>query len=243
MLAQRLCQSLKIFNLPRRVSLPLIRLLHQRSVQEAMQTIQCFPTVLGTTIYPDYEAHAPSMRAALERAMQDDGSALRSTAGRQRQTHDRLHELGVFASLVTFIGRSVRDYLQCLDIADELEIRPQCCWATFSEQGEGLDMHDHPNSDISTVFYLDADEASGPVMFRDPRPAARLHDFNVHSRTPLNRHAWPIHPQPGLLLVFPSWLEHRVEPNRSVATRISIGLNATLHGARGSAKRLTRAER
>ncbi len=208
-----------------------------------MKTIHCFPTVLGTAVYEDLERQRPAMLAALRQADQEDGSQLRSLLGNPRQTHDRLHQLDAFAPLVDFVQSKLHEYLACFNIADDLTIKLQCCWATFSEQGEGLDMHDHPNADISAVFYVEAAEHAGPVLFRDPRPAARMTDFNVHSRTQLNRHSWPVQPHPGLLVIFPSWLEHRVEPNRALTTRISISMNATLHGVRGSAARLTRAAR
>jgi hypothetical protein len=68
----------------------------------------------------------------------------------------------------------------------------------------------------------------GEIVFRDPRgPAVAMYE------TPDIELPWvgsgtgiPFSPSPGHLFIFPSWLEHRVEPFEGSEERISIAFNA-----------------
>jgi Putative 2OG-Fe(II) oxygenase len=67
----------------------------------------------------------------------------------------------------------------------------------------------------------------GAIVFRDPRgPAVAMYE------TPGIELPWvgsgtgiPFAPATGHLLLFPSWLEHRVEPFAGSGERISIAFN------------------
>ena len=65
---------------------------------------------------------------------------------------------------------------------------------------------------------------SGAFVFRDPRPGV-LHGF-VKGGVP-NGHA-DVHltPSDGLLVLFPCWMEHYVEPHDGDEPRITIAFNA-----------------
>ena len=46
-----------------------------------------------------------------------------------------------------------------------------------------------------------------------------------------------VDPEPGQLVLFPSWLAHRALPYDGVAERIVVSFNARVHDARGSDRR------
>ena len=85
-------------------------------------------------------------------------------------------------------------------------------------------LHMHEGSLLSGSFYLQVPPGSGQFVFRDPRPGV-LHGF-VKGGVP-NGHA-DIHltPSAGLLVLFPCWMEHYVEPHDSDEPRITIAFNA-----------------
>jgi len=68
----------------------------------------------------------------------------------------------------------------------------------------------------------------GEIYFRD-RAAGGGHVRNSRHRIALGRigHGIPITPATGKLLIFPSWLEHRVEVFGGDGERISIAFNAS----------------
>jgi len=89
-------------------------------------------------------------------------------------------------------------------------------------------VHNHPEAAWSGVYYVDlgtpdptASEDSGSLEFIDPRGGATSAGlpakiFGVQVR---------VTPQPGLLVLFPSWLHHWVHPVRGGGERISIAFN------------------
>jgi uncharacterized protein (TIGR02466 family) len=97
-------------------------------------------------------------------------------------------------------------------------------WVNLHERGGFNFLHMHEASLLSGSFYLKVPAGAGALTFRDPRPGV-LHGV-VKGSVP-NGHA-DIHLQPssGLLVLFPSWMEHYVEPHESDETRICIAFNA-----------------
>lgn len=109
-------------------------------------------------------------------------------------------------------------------------------WANVSGPGALNHMHVHPGNLWSAVFYVDAgvgeregDAVGGELYFEDPRfPEAAMHTtafrFVGADGKPL---AWQadLWPEPGMLVVFPSWLRHGVRPYRGDGERISIAIN------------------
>lgn len=81
--------------------------------------------------------------------------------------------------------------------------------------------HSHANSHLSGVFYLNAPEGSGEFCFIDPSPVIDVIDLSGGNYTG----RFKIKPSTGLLIVFPSWLEHEVEPCLCNEARISAPFN------------------
>lgn len=96
-------------------------------------------------------------------------------------------------------------------------------WVNMNDRGGFNFQHTHYGM-ISGCFYLRTPEGSGNIVFRDPRPAVEasyLKGPGINSFMD-----FPIKPEAGMLLLFPSWLQHRVEPHENDTPRISIAFNA-----------------
>jgi len=86
-------------------------------------------------------------------------------------------------------------------------------------------MHNHPNSALSGAYYLQAPEHSGAITFRDPREQASMIVPPLAELTPWTFKTVRYQPMPGRLLIFPGWLLHAVEHNRSQSDRIVMSFN------------------
>jgi uncharacterized protein (TIGR02466 family) len=97
-------------------------------------------------------------------------------------------------------------------------------WINMHDRGGFNFLHMHEGSLLSGSFYLSVPLGSGQFVFRDPRPGVIL--SAVKGGVP-NGHA-DIHltPGEGLLVLFPCWMEHYVEPHDSDKPRITIAFNA-----------------
>jgi uncharacterized protein (TIGR02466 family) len=103
-------------------------------------------------------------------------------------------------------------------------------WINVNRRGDHNILHCHPGCFLSATYYvkIPPDMKGGEIVFRDPRgPVVAMYE------TPGIDLPWvgtgtgiPFSPGMGHLLLFPSWLEHRVEPFEGMAERISIAFNA-----------------
>jgi uncharacterized protein (TIGR02466 family) len=97
-------------------------------------------------------------------------------------------------------------------------------WVNMHDRGGFNFLHMHEGSLLSGTFYISVPEGSGQFVFRDPRPGVLT--GSIKGGVP-NGHA-DVHltPSAGLMVLFPCWMEHYVEPHESDAPRIAIGFNA-----------------
>lgn len=98
-------------------------------------------------------------------------------------------------------------------------------WANVNRKGDFNKIHVHPGSTWSGAYYVHtgADEGGNEatmLQLIDPCPARattflpKLLDESVH-----------VHPKPGLMVLFPSYVPHMVFPHGGATERISIGFN------------------
>jgi hypothetical protein len=149
------------------------------------------------------------------------------------------------------------------ELADDATIHVQNIWANVNNQSDYNIMHTHPNSVFSGALYIDADAEAGQLEFADPRPLVQCpRTDDPQTRTSLFMVcAWcperlcargtglvprrlldagaskHIAPSPGLLLLWPSWLPHRVAPQPLNRSRVSISFNIWVERRQNQATR------
>jgi len=100
-------------------------------------------------------------------------------------------------------------------------------WANINPTDGMNQPHIHPNSLFSGVYYVKSQPNAGRLKIYDPRPGVQ---FIMPTRKPGNpgRDMWRdanIEPVVGRIIMFPAWLWHAVEPNKSNDLRISVSFN------------------
>jgi uncharacterized protein (TIGR02466 family) len=97
-------------------------------------------------------------------------------------------------------------------------------WVNIHDRGGFNFQHMHEGALLSGTFYLQVPEGSGALVFKDPR-AGVLHSYakggGVNAYKDIQ-----LRPSAGLLVLFPHWLEHFVEPHDNDMPRICIPFNA-----------------
>ena len=140
----------------------------------------------------------------------------------KRESADLL--IADFAQLVTCIQGAARSVLRFLRIGHEsLEIT--ACWATILGAGAEHRVHSHPNNYLSGVYYVRTHHGADTINFHDPRPQAAVIRPPVVELTRENTDQVVIRVANGTLLLFPSYLEHSVDPTASGEERISVSFN------------------
>jgi uncharacterized protein (TIGR02466 family) len=102
-------------------------------------------------------------------------------------------------------------------------------WSVILRAGSVSISHVHPNANVSGVYYVsipeglqDAGKEAGNLVLQDPRPMPRFAPIRGQSSYV------SITPKEGMLVMFPSYMEHYVMPFYSEGERISIAFNIHL---------------
>lgn len=108
-------------------------------------------------------------------------------------------------------------------------------WMNINPPGGFNAPHTHPGAHWSGVYYVAQpaveEGTSGMIEFLDPRsdlPNWRI--LGAKAFRPKRR----IRPQPGEIVIFPSYLVHWVYPNDTSEERVTIAFNATFKKTRGA---------
>ena len=99
-------------------------------------------------------------------------------------------------------------------------------WVNINNYKDYNLQHLHPNSAVSGAYYLTSNNSN--IVFINPAAPHMEYDWCPDVIEKYNEHNspnWMISPVENQLLLFPSWLSHRVEPNLTEEERISISFN------------------
>ena len=112
-------------------------------------------------------------------------------------------------------------------------------WINITTDGQYHHKHSHSNSYLSGVLYIEAEEENDAIKFFKPynqyQPIKLTpKDSNIHNST-----NWWFSVKKGLIVLFPSYLEHMVEMKQGNNKRISLAFNTFLQGNLGFEAELT----
>ena len=204
-------------------------------------TITFYPEPIKNQLFP-----TPVLFAKLPRKYTDDEVAfiqkcalnITKNTGNTTSLDRYVFEEPVFADLKTFVQFYVNYYINEIE-SPQLPVEAYITqsWLNFTQPGEYHHKHEHPNSYISGVLYINADPEKDKIHFykneykRISLPTERYNQFNSHS--------WWFNVGTCDLVLFPSSLTHMVEQTESKDTRISLSFNTFLKGYIGHESSLT----
>ena len=111
---------------------------------------------------------------------------------------------------------------------EKQKIKITSMWSIINQREALNGRHIHGNNFISAAYYVKAPKNCGNIVFFDPRSAPTFNHPITKSPNKLNADSHNIKPMDGLLVLFPSYLHHAVEPNMSDEERIVISFNINL---------------
>jgi len=155
----------------------------------------------------------------------------------------QLHREALFQPLLQTLLGHAWAYLGALGFDPaRVALHLQRCWPVVSEHGQVVGRHHHPNAHLSGVYYLNGDGSgrSGCLRFFPPhQPNELVPGLAVGHGGPLQtvggsaahwNAAWhDVAPRSGLLVLFPSRIDHAVLDNQDPDdSRFSISLDLVL---------------
>jgi uncharacterized protein (TIGR02466 family) len=110
-------------------------------------------------------------------------------------------------------------------------------WLNYTETNQYHHKHQHPNSLVSGVFYINCHEEHDKIKFFNDKYSTikpEIKDWNIW-----NSETWWFSVKTGDVIMFPSSLTHMVETKQGNNTRISLAFNVFIKGTVGNNKNLT----
>ena len=154
-------------------------------------------------------------------------------------THDTyILDKKEFKNIKKFLEKCCKDYLEkiiCAKINISLYITQS--WLNYTEESQYHHKHEHPNSVVSGVLYLDADVKNDKIVFSHPIRYQQI-QVDVDRFNAWNSDSWYVPVKTGELFMFPSSLSHQVIVKKGNNTRISLAFNTFYKGTMGSKDRL-----
>jgi uncharacterized protein (TIGR02466 family) len=188
-----------------------------------------FPTPIWHFNLDNYQQLNQTLLQEIKVEQQNDSKGQKRSNVLGWHSANDLHHRESFAEFTQIIGANVWEVATCLhwDLA-KISLAIESCWAIVNGKLAANSVHNHPNSLLSGVYYLQAPENSGVISFSDPRPAAHVLVPPMTEFSPWTLPKISYKPQVGTMLLFPSWLLHSVEMNLSSELRISLSFNIAM---------------
>ena len=104
-------------------------------------------------------------------------------------------------------------------------------WLNVNRENHSNKTHTHPGCDLSLTYYCEVPVNSGKIVFENPVLHQRTTTICYEKKDMWNSEYIHLAPQKYALIIFPSYLPHFVEPNKSNKPRISFACNAKINNA------------
>ena len=206
------------------------------AIQLAITTRNLFPTPVAAVLTPDAEARNAELLPLILRRRAETASMEASNAGGWHSARDLPSWGGARAAEVLEMARAVANHMT--RDREGAAVRPNwlvTAWANVNGPGDSNFCHYHPGAYWSGTYYVDdggvLDDPSlgGGFEMLDPRGAAPAMlaptlAFAGEGGLAAGMTEMVV-PRPGLLMLFPSWLQHQVRIYRGSRERVSIAFN------------------
>lgn len=129
-----------------------------------------------------------------------------------------------------FINTSLNDCFNYIfQPKNDMSIYITESWVNVTKKEESHHYHNHPNSFLSGVMYIDSDNDRDTIQFHKNIQQFPLYpetsEYNIY-----NSASWWLPAKTGTLYLFPSSLHHSVEKPHGDNLRISISFNTFIKG-------------
>jgi len=107
------------------------------------------------------------------------------------------------------------------------EIRVSDLWAHVTPPGRNTQCHHHLPDHLSCAYYVKTPQDCGNLRLLDDRKY-RIGEPDSTTPNAMTGHWMEVPAKEGLMVIFPSWLNHQVSENRANEARVSLSMNAAL---------------
>lgn len=207
-----------------------------------MQPIQLWPVLFYDFQWEDHAMHADRLRAVcydLEQRKQTSGVAVDAKGGLYESDFDFLKQADASVQALAnwinqcFFRAAAAANKQYWAKGMNIQLNVHESWCHITRDGGYHDMHTHPGSSWSAIYYLDTGDMDKGRKNGVNRFFCPYHSMYIDAGT-----AWTAAntsvdfvATPGMMIVFPSWIQHNAVTYRGSQDRIVIAANCKINNA------------
>jgi uncharacterized protein (TIGR02466 family) len=186
-----------------------------------------FPTLIGVAINPDHQT--------LENKLTKKCLKLRKkikSGGQDWISNETYNTLGTyhlsedldFSKINDFVTNQIIQYCKAQSINSKcLNTHPVAAWLSIYKKNDYQDWHIHNRAMISASYYLRCNDSSSKIHFKNP--VIDMVSPDILSYNHLNFGQVWFKPEPGMVIIFRSYLSHCVPPQKNNDVRICLSYN------------------
>lgn len=180
---------------------------------------ELFPTVVGEhTLGRDFTDEEISSLNNIE---------LAENIGNYVSINSNILDLPDLSGVKGRLTECLKEYLHSIYKPNNgIDIHITQSWMTYSKTNQYHHKHNHPNSFLSGVLYINTD--NDIIVFS--REEYNQISISSSEYTRLNSSDWQMDAYPGCIFIFPSRLSHFVPRVKSPNPRVSIAFNSFVSG-------------
>ena len=180
-----------------------------------MQQLLLFPTVFGHTVIEKNTDELKKNKNFLPSENNFEFS---------KKFKSDYHALDKFPRIKKLLTDEFKSFISNLGYTKNFKMSTS--WFTVMNPGDEGHQHLHQNSFYSGIYYYDDyEEGCGSIQFESPQmQLCKLYVVPNHFDT-VNGHSMIITPQKNLLLLFPSYIKHKINRHVGKNPRYSVAFN------------------
>ena len=129
------------------------------------------------------------------------------------------------------IAKAITQFAETIYVRKPFTVSFDEPWLNVNRENHSNKTHTHPGCDLSLTYYCEVPVNSGKIVFENPVLHQRTTLISYEKNDMWNSEYIHLAPQKYALIIFPSYLPHFVEPNKSNKPRISLACNAQIRNA------------
>lgn len=189
-----------------------------------------FPSVLLHTRVADHTAIAKRLLPEIDKIRVEipNGPAARWACPvfSTLTTDPALHRRDAFREIADIFHEEILAFAQRKSVdVDSQELYIDRCWLNVLSRGHSMDVHNHPNSFFTGIYFLQAPTDGASLSLHNPTQEIGL-SVPVKKETPLNQEGYTYQPVAGDLVIFESYIAHSFRVHKSDQEHINLSFTA-----------------
>ena len=195
-----------------------------------MEIHQPFTTPIQVSKLNNAELNQELLLYILDKQKNAKGRKISNQGGFQSDIYDIKDNI-LFEKFINTTLNSIHTLIQNYALSYDYDIIINGIWFNVNPTNSYNLTHTHSGCNFSAAYYINTPKDSGRIVFENPSIGQQTDSFyqnKFREFNNINQGKYYIEPKENILILFPSWLPHYVEQNKSNEDRVGLSFNFSI---------------